>query len=261
MKETIVRFRGAALLALVAVGGAAAPAAAQSHAPSPAKESRVFFAVGGGLGQYHHSTEAVRFKHPLFGPETGEIAADYHGGHGLAWEVSAGIGVAGNFAVGVSAGRLAFDRSADLVGKLPHPLAFDRLRTVEGIAESLANSELALDVEARWLIELSHDLEVTLFAGPSFVRLTTELVTGMQFDQAYPYDGAAFAGTDRHEWTKTLVGGHAGAEVAFYVSEGWGVGGTVRYRSASGELDRGDGLTTPLEAGGLQALAGLRLRF
>ena len=261
MRDSLFRFPGAALLALAVVGGAAAPAAAQSHAPAPAKESRVFFAVGGGLGQYRHSTEAVHFDHPLFGPETGEIAADYHGGNGLAWEVSAGVRVGGNFALGVSGGRLAFDRSADLVGNLPHPLAFDQPRTVEGTAENLANGELALDVEARWLIEVSHALEITLFAGPSFVRLTTERVTGMQFDQGYPYHEATFAGIVRHEWTKTLVGGHAGADVAFYVSEGWGLGGAVRYRSASGGLDHGDGLTTPLEAGGLQALAGLRFRF
>ena len=261
MRDSLFRFPGAALLALAFVGGAAGPAAAQSHAPSSTKESRLFFAVGGGLGQYHHSTEVVHFDHPLFGPETGEIGVDYHGGNGLVWEVSAGFRVGGNFALGVSAGRLAFDRSADLVGKLPHPLAFDQPRTVEGAAESLANSELALDLEARWLIEVRHDLEIALFAGPSFVRLTTELVTGMQFDQGYPYHEATFAGADRHEWTKTLVGGHAGADVTFYVSEGWGLGGAVRYRSASGELDHGEGLTTPLEAGGLQALAGLRFRF
>ena len=251
------RFADVSLLALIGTGSAAVPAAAQS----PPEEARVFLAADGGIGQVPGFRERLGFEHPLFGPEAGELDADYGQGRGLAWELRAGVRVRGNFALGIAGGRFAPARSADLTGLLPHPFVFDQPRSVAGTAESLTHGETAVDLEARWVIEAGRSLEITLFAGPSLFRITTERVEAIRFDQAYPYTEAAFADADRQEWTTTLIGGHAGADAAWYLSGALGLGGTIRYRSASGDLDRGDGFVTPLEAGGLQALAGVRLRF
>ena len=53
----------------------------------------------------------------------------------------------------------------------------------------------------------------------------------------------------------TRTGFHAGVEVAYFFAEFAGVGGKVRFSRA--ELD----LAGPVEAGGIHATVGLRLRF
>jgi opacity protein-like surface antigen len=59
----------------------------------------------------------------------------------------------------------------------------------------------------------------------------------------------------------TSVGYHVMADVAVFFSRSIGVGAGVRYSRGDFKLDAGSGATTEGKAGGVQALAGLRVRF
>lgn len=247
----------AAAAVLAGLAGLAGPAGAQSRS----REGRVFVGLGGGVGQHPAFAETLPFEDPLFGPEGGELSGDYPAGRGAVWEGTLAVRVAGGFALGVAAGRSTVEHAVEVSARLPHPFFYDRPRTVGGVAESVAGEETFVDLQARWMIEAGRSFEITLFAGPSFVRTTREFVTRVHFEQAYPFDEAAFAGVERSEWMASRIGGHAGADVTYYVSGALGVGGTVRYRSGAGDLDRGDLPPAAFGSSGIEAVAGLRLRF
>ena len=66
-------------------------------------------------------------------------------------------------------------------------------------------------------------------------------MTGVTFDQTYPYNDVTFAGASRQPRSASTTGFHAGADVAFYFSNWVGVGGMVRFSRGSVDLDSQDG--------------------
>ena len=156
-----------------------------------------------------------------------------------------------------------FSRESDagITGQLPHPFWFDRLRAINGTAAGLARTETAVHVQAQWVVPVGRSIAITLFGGPTWFNVTQDLVTGITFDQSYPYDAAAFSGANVGEQSVSTVGAHAGADVAYYFSERIGIGGTVRISRGSVEFDSPDGDAVENDVGGVHTTAGLRIRF
>ena len=224
-----------------------------------AQTTHGFVAVNGGLqsGSKGFSQDRL-IDSPLFGPEDGTLTARHSGGNATVFDVAAGARLWRQLGVGVGVSRLSRSETVGLTGQLPHPFFFDRPRAVDGTEAGVAREETALHVHARWGIPVSPSVEVALFGGPTFFSVTQAFITGIDFDQAYPYDTATLTAAMTRTQDGSTIGFNIGADIAVYFSRWVGVGGLIRFSRS--EVDLGDGPTT-IAVGGLHTAAGLRLRF
>lgn len=245
---------GAVLLLLPA-----APALAQDD---EAKD-RWYIGIGAGiLSTGDAPAGAFSFHDSLFGSERGEFDADYSADDGTAFELSAGVRLGdGPFGLGVTWSRSSPSAAADIAGRLPHPFLFDDPRTVEGTQGDLARDETAIHLSFRWLVREGQKTDLTVFAGPSRIELDHDLVSAVRFDQTYPFDEAAYAGTHRQAASGDAVGYHLGIDVVRKFGNAVGIGGVVRYSQAGIDLDGPGGTKVSVDAGGLTAAVDLRFRF
>ena len=224
-----------------------------------AQTTRGFVAINGGLqsGSKGFSQDSL-VNSPLFGPEDGTLTARHPGGNATVFDVAAGARLWRQLGVGVGVSRLSRSETVGLSGQLPHPFRFDRPRAVDGTEAGVAREETAIHVHARWGIPVSQSVEVALFGGPTFFSVSQAFVTGIDFDQAYPYDTATLTGAMTRTQDGSTIGFNVGADVSVYFSRWVGVGGLIRFSRS--EVDLGDRSTT-IAVGGLHTAAGLRLRF
>ena len=74
--------------------------------------------------------------------------------------------------------------------------------------------------------------------------------------ESYPYDTAMFARSEIVRENASKTGFHGGADLTWKLGLRWGVGGLLRYSKVSVPFAR-----QSVDAGGLQAGGGLRVRF
>ena len=98
------------------------------------------------------------------------------------------------------------------------------------------------------------------FGGPSWFRVTQDVVTAFSFNQTYPFDQATLQAATTSSATKSRLGFNAGGDATFFISRQIGVGFTVMYSRADLTFPAGD-TTASIIAGGLQTGGGLRFRF
>lgn len=241
--------------------------AAWSFAPTLAAQEREagdrwFLGVGGGLLHTADSPSgSFTFDDGLFGSEQGEFDADYAGGDASLYDLSIGMRLRGRLGLGLAWSRSSLSEEAGIAGRLPHPFVFGASRTVEGTARGLSRDETAVHLSLRWLIRDGDKFQFALFAGPTRIDLDYELATAVRFDQTYPFDTATYAGVERLEQSGSGAGFHAGLDLVRYMNDTVGVGGVLRYSSASIDLDAPDGGSIDVDGGGLQIVVDLRFRF
>lgn len=200
------------------------------------------------------------FDHRLFGLEPGEMNARYRRSSAAAFEASIGYRVQGRLAIAVALSRSSHDVDVDVAAELPHPFFFSRPRSVEG-AVGAARGQLSLHVSAMWRIREGKRLEFALFGGPSWFEYDEEIVVGLEFESEYPYDEAELTGGEILMHSSVTAGLHLGAQVAWWFRPRAGLLGTVRHVYGPDEFELPDGTRLDLDAGGLQALVGIRYRF
>ena len=245
-----------AIISVVLLAATVRPALAQPDAP------RGFVSVNGGIQTASSDfSDSVDFGHPLFGPEDGSFDASYPAGDDTGFDVGGGVRVWRNLALGANVSVFSRESDAGITGQLPHPFRFDRPRAINGTAAGVARTETAVHVQAQWVVPVGRSVAITLFGGPTWFNVTQDLVTGITFDQAYPYDEATFTGASAREQSASAIGVHVGADAAYYFSEWIGIGGTVRFSRGSVEFDSSDGGVAETDVGGVHTTAGLRIRF
>ncbi len=204
--------------------------------------------------------QPLAFDHALFGLEPGEMAARYGRSDATAFEASMGYSVQGRLAIAVTLSTSSHDMDVDVAAELPHPFFFDRPRSVEG-AVAAAREQLSLHVSAMWRVREGKKLEFALFGGPSWFELEKEILAGLEFESAYPYDEAMLTEGNVLTHSSVTPGLHLGAEAAWWFRPRAGLLGTIRHVYGPDEFELPDGTRIDLDAGGLQALIGLRFRF
>ena len=244
------------ILSLFMLAATVRPVLAQSDVP------RGFVSVNGGLQTASSDfSDSIDFDHPLFGPEDGSFDASYPAGDDTGFDVGGGVRVWRNLAVGANVSVFSRESDAGITGQLPHPFWFDRPRAISGTVAGLARTETAVHVQALWVIPVGRSVAITLFGGPTWFNVSQDLVTGINFDQSYPFDTATFTDGSVGDASVSAIGAHAGADVAYYFSKWIGIGGTVRFSRGSVEFDSPDGDTVENDVGGVHTTAGLRIRF
>jgi hypothetical protein len=193
--------------------------------------------------------------------EAAELTADYSSRTGPAVEAMLGVRVTPSFGFRVTFGWSRRDTDATIQAEVPHPFFFDRSRAISGQASGLEYRQLASHLDLEWR-PLVGKVSIAVFGGVALVRVEADFIQQVEFDEQYPYDEATFriAVTARGR-SDAGVGWSAGASVSHALGARVTIGLEARYTQASLELVLPGDATAPIDAGGLQVVAGIAVGF
>jgi hypothetical protein len=106
-----------------------------------------------------------------------------------------------------------------------------------------------------------HAVDVKIMAGPTFFNLKQDFVSGVAVNEVYPFDTATFASATTKRLSKAAAGFNAGLDVSRPLWSQVGVGAIVRYSRADVKFDDAGVGQQTVKAGGVEAAAGVRIRF
>ena len=242
-----------AALALLIALAAAGRASAQST------DDRLRINVDAG-GQFSSNAVDTTTTKPVY-LESASIHATDEVRRGVLADGGVSYRIAGPVAVGVTASWFMAKNDANISASVPHPFFFRTPRTLTG-STSLRREELAAHIQGIYMIPASGTVDVALSGGPSFFLVRQDVVTDIAFGDTYPYDTPTFTSASTQRVSASHIGFNVGVDVSVRLSRHAGLGGGVRFSKAKVDLavPNGGG-TVSVDAGGAQAIGGLRLFF
>jgi Outer membrane protein beta-barrel domain len=242
----------AAMLVMAAAG--AAPAAAQPH-------SQARFEISANVGA---QTGAGKFTQsealPSNGGENATLTLDHGVKTAPGFNAGAAVRILPRFWVGVQYAMANMKPTASIDAAIPHPIQFNTPRTVQGSIDDLAHDEQNIHVDLMYALPFQA-LDVKVMGGPTFFNVKQDFVSGLAVNETYPFDTATFASATTKQLSDSAVGFNAGVDVSRALTSHLGVGGLVRYSRADVKFDDADVGKHTVKAGGLEATAGVRVRF
>ena len=104
---------------------------------------------------------------------------------------------------------------------------------MSGSVADVPRRELALHLDASWVVPAGKKTQIAIFGGPSYFQVRQGLVTDVTTSSVYPYDTATFVGATTAQLSQSHLGFNAGVDITARVSKAVGVGAIVRYSRAS----------------------------
>ena len=196
--------------------------------------------------------------------ETATITSSSTFSSGSLFDVGVGVRIIRNLTVGVAYHQEQNDTEGQLTGSIPSPEFFNRPRTLNETVTGLDRKEQATHLQIGWVIPIGQKLDVLVSAGPSFFRLTQEVVSDVRIGE----QGGAFttvvATPTMTERKKSQTGYNAGVDATYILWQNdsirIGAGGFVRVTKADMDVEMLN-TSQPTEVGGVQFGFGARLRF
>jgi len=192
--------------------------------------------------------------------ETGDVRTGHRIEPGPVYDVTAGGKVRGRLGISYTLSYRKQTETGEVTANVPHPFYYNQSRLVAGDTR-LNHEDLAFHVAARWPVPVSNAIQLSLFGGPSFFRVTQDMVSNVEVRESFPFDQAEYAGASVAAEHASRLGFNAGADAAYYFTRSIGVGGLVRFSQARVNMPLPDGNKASVKAGGVQVGGGLRLRF
>ncbi len=200
---------------------------------------------------------------PLY-DEVGRFDTNGKANNGPMIDFSGGARVWRNVSVGIAFHRVVSKTDVDLAGSIPHPLFFNRPRTVTQELPGFERHEHAVHLQFGYMIPVNDKLDVHVYAGPSFFNISQDRLVSVAIGESgFPFGSVVTQPVvQRHKDSPT--GGHFGADVSYKL---WtvnriklGAGGFFRIATASTTFEM---LDTDIDSdvGGFQIGLGLRVRF
>lgn len=237
------------LVAAVALLAAAAPAFAQ--APSPATSK---FYVNANVGGQLASRTIDTFATKTVYEEPARLDASYPIGSGVLFDFGAGYRVFGDIYVGLSVSTFSKTGEAATLSDIPDPVVFDRTKLdVAGTATGLKHSEMAIMPQIIWAMPLTGKLDLSAGIGPAFVHVSQDVVSDFTVADRTQNVTPVIA-----TQTANGTGIAATVDVTYSLTDRLGIGGFARFAPAKVELEA---TADKINVGGMQAGAGIRLRF
>jgi len=261
MRHFLFRLRLQQLVLASAVLGIlllAVPTVAFGQATAP--KSRVYISVNGGY-QINAASSVSASATAAENAETRLTNATYTLKNGLSFDVAGGALVWRQLGVGVGVTRFSQTTSATVNVSSPHPFFFSMPRTTSGEVPGLTREELAFHIQVRGVFPVNDRLQVTVFGGPSFFQVKRAVINTVNLVETYPYDDVSWNGVNQLSASQSTMGFNGGVDVAVFFTDNIGVGGAFQFSRAMVDLPVLGGITQSVQAGGLQAGFGLRLRF
>ena len=252
----------------------AAGAFAQDAQAAPASTAARHFRRGWvdvnlGVAAAREKTYSSTYDFELF-DEMASGKADYRLPRGAEFDFGGGVLLTRNFGIGVSFVGTAHEDTAGLSLRIPHPFYANAFATDSKDTDApLRRVESVTNIQAVFVQDVTPALRVRLFAGPSLFRAQQDVVSDIEFDQAFLFFSPANT-IDITTYKTEQVGfdgvsgwgAHFGGDVSWFFTGVVGVGGFARYSTGSVEFtDPASEKTATLKTGGFQAGGGLRLRF
>jgi hypothetical protein len=165
-----------------------------------------------------------------------------------------------------------------VTAKVPHPLQFNRPRTITGDIADVRRSEIGQHFMVGWNISTiagprqrtaTRGLDFTLFAGPSIFVTDQLFVTRLMLaleKEVFPFDELAYPGAQTQTVRDNVLGYNAGVDMTWRFSKNVGVGLLLRYSNGKKSFAPTSGEPVEMEpvevtVGGLHAGGGLRVLF
>ena len=230
-----------------------------SNAAAQSLRDRIWVSVNAGM-QVPGGDISDRFEFERF-VETATAEVDYDSEPGVFFDGGVGFLLWKRLGAAVSFSRFTRDGSAQVDARIPHPFFDNRHREISGTADGVTRTETGIHMQATITAAAGDSFIVILSGGPSYLNVEQDLVSGVRYTESFPFDEATFTTADLARESGSALGFNAGADVIWMVGRQWGIGGLVRYTRTTVDLETNDGRTIGVKAGGLQAGAGIRLRF
>ena len=183
---------------------------------------------------------------------------------GSLFDVGVGMRLFKNLTVGVGYHQEQDDTDGQLTGSIPSPVFFNRPRTLNDTVTGLDRKEAATHLNFGWVFPVNEKLDVLVYAGPSFFRLTQESVTDVSVGEQGGDFTKVVAQPKTTDIKKSVTGYNVGADVTYILwqndSVRLGAGGFLRFTQASTDVEM-LGSTEPTDVGGMQFGFGARIRF
>ena len=153
-----------------------------------------------------------------------------------------------------------------VTARVPHPLQFNKPRTVTGEVPNATRREVGQHLMFGWNVKTAGGLEFLLFAGPSIIATDQLVVTSLTFEldkEVFPFDELAFPPVQSETLRENVMGYNAGVDMSWRFARNVGVGLLVRFSEGKQAFAPTPSGSTPVDVtvGGLQAGGGLRLIF
>lgn len=231
-----------------------------THDASGQDQPRALIGVGGALQAANPAfRDNVTF---ILNDEEGDLNADYQPGIGKSLDGELELRVWRGLMAGVNVSYVEKKGRVNVDARLPHPVFFNRHRSLVGEADGIGRTELGVHMLGAWLMPLTDRFDLLISGGPSFVRARQALVDQVDFTETSPFNSTTFTGVSTtRTLRKSSFGMNAGAELALRLSRHFGIGTRMRFIRASVKFDSPDSGTVPVDVGGIQLAAGLRMRF
>jgi hypothetical protein len=182
---------------------------------------------------------------------------------GAAYKFGQDLGFAGGqFGVGFVYASLKSTENGSITGSLPHPLFFDRPRTVTATVENLEHKEQVVHVQAIWYWPFVEKVDFALSAGPSFFTTTQAFARGFEFSENPPsFNSVTIDSIDVATIKESSVGFNLGLDVTYSITPMIGAGAMMRFSRSSADFNLAEGQSASVDTGGFQIGAGVRLKF
>ena len=272
------------------VAGSVQPVAASDQSVSPAAagepqalrrpnmrrigatgNKKVWIDVNFGGAQSAQGAQAFSFVTTVFREPAALASAYGQPSRGTDFDFGGGYMFTPMFGFGLSITSTADKNAAGLGATIPHPTIFNAASTGAGVTSTeLERAEGALNIQIAVVPRMarvsSDRTSLRLFAGPTFFRLSRQMVDDVRYTQQFAvltsFNIISIVGSDARVVEGTGWGFHAGADVGYFFTRYAGVGGTVRF--SRGSVEMAEPLSekpAKMTTGGLQFGGGLRLRF
>ncbi len=270
MRATLARFVLAAISLMAAVPAAAQtasssaaaqakpPAAAAPAPPAPAPRRGYLSLNAGYQGTTNSFSNTWSYASNL---ETAAITAAYSVKPALLIDGGGGARVWRDLALGVAVSRSERSDAAGVSASVPHPFFYNKPRTYQGTTVGPQRTETGVHIQAMWTAAVARSVQASFFGGPSFFNVRQVFVSSLNLSDAYPYDSISLANASTEARSGSKVGFNVGADLTYLLYREIGVGAMVRFSGATVPFTAPDGSALSLKAGGVQAGAGLRVRF
>jgi hypothetical protein len=192
--------------------------------------------------------------------EEATSATAYHISRGRLFDLTGGIRAGQRLCFGLGVSGFTRRDPAAVTGAIPHPFFFGQPRPIAGQAQGLEREEIRLHAEIGVRIPIVRRIDLTVFAGPSLFTIRQDVVTAIRFTEAYPYDTALFNGVSVERVSRSVLGYHAGLDLAYPIWRFLGVGLGARFSRADTRLPA-TAHGVRVRAGGIEAAGGVRIRF
>ena len=234
-------------------------------------DKKVWIDVNLGGAQSAQGAQAFSFVTTDFREPAAFASAYGQPSRGTDFDFGGGYMFTPMFGFGLSITSTADKNAAGLGATIPHPTIFNAASTGAGVTSTeLERAEGALNIQIavvpRMARVLSDRTSLRLFAGPTYFRLSRQMVEDVRYTQQFAVltslNIISIVGSDARVVEGTGWGFHAGADVGYFFSRYAGVGGTVRF--SRGSVEMAEPLSekpAKMTTGGMQFGGGLRLRF